>query len=101
MRLNHFFTLQPRENLPRKSRSAQLSSAPLLFRTGRLHRSLTEPGPEHIEELSEGQLLFGTRVPYAAGHQWGTVHLPARPVLTAEMLGGPPAGRAGQTLQPF
>ena len=75
--------------LPRKARGNDLSYRPLLFRTGRLLGSLTDPDdPEHIEHVSDGELLFGTRVPYAAAHQRGTRHLPARPLLTPAMLGG-------------
>ena len=75
--------------LPRKARRAQLQSWPLLIRSGRLLRSLAdERDPEHIEELSDGQLLFGSQVPYAAAHQRGTRHMPARPLLTAKMLAG-------------
>ena len=71
---------------------------PLLNRTGRLLLSFVEPGnPEHIEEFdftdpSRPSLLFGSRVPYADAHQRGTKFLPARPILTAALLGGDAKG---------
>jgi phage gpG-like protein len=74
--------------LPRKTRRGQLPDNPILFRTGRLFRSLTDPSdPEHIEELTPEGLLFGTAVGYAAYHQRGTRRMPARPILTPSMLG--------------
>jgi phage gpG-like protein len=81
--------------LPRKSGNERLPHRPLLFSTGRLSNSFTERNdPEHLEILQEGTdptrptLLFGSCVPYAAFHQWGTTRMPARPILTAEVLGG-------------
>jgi len=61
--------------------------------TGKLLRSLT-PGVEDRPSRAEGQVLrpgrgdvvVGTNVPYAAAHQNGTKHVPARPFL-------PPPGK--------
>lgn len=74
--------------LPRKRGRPELQDSPLLFRTGRLYRSWTELDEEHVEEISPGgdSVLFGSRVPYAGVHEWGTIHTPARRLLTAEIL---------------
>jgi phage gpG-like protein len=67
---------------------------PILNRTGRLLLSFTHEGnPEHIEDYDFSNpnrplLLFGSRVPYAGYHHRGTTHLPARPILTPDLLGG-------------
>lgn len=75
--------------IPRRARERELPRRPLLFHTGRLRGSfLDEQSPDHIEqEQDDGSLLWGSAVPYAAAHQWGTVHLPARPILTEAVLG--------------
>jgi len=66
-----------------------LPRRPLLVNTGRLRDSfLSASHPEHVERLTEGQLLWGSTVPYAVHHQRGTVHMPARTILTPELLGG-------------
>lgn len=59
-----------------------------LVKTGRLRASLTMLGAEHIEEYQDSPplLIFGTQVPYARAHQFGNARLPARPMLTEEML---------------
>jgi phage gpG-like protein len=64
---------------------------PLLFQTGRLRASLTdETSADHIEEIIPDRgtftLIFGTRTPYAPFHQYGTRFIPARPLLTEEIL---------------
>ena len=76
--------------LPRKTRNRHLPSSPLLIRTGRLYRSLTQEGGENISiwDPETLTLLLGTAVPYAPYHQFGTRTMPARPILTAELLGG-------------
>jgi len=81
--------------LPRKSGRERLPHRPLLFSSGRLRASFLEPhDPEHIEIIdatSDPQrptLTFGSSVPYAPFHQWGTRHMPARTILTAEVLRG-------------
>lgn len=67
---------------------------PLLVLTGRLRGSWTDQeNPEHVEEIlagpgSEVIGLFGTAVPYAGFHEFGTRRLPAKPVLTPQLLQG-------------
>lgn len=60
----------------------------ILVSTGRLRDSLTMLGGEHLEEISAepASLLFGTRVPYAAPLHYGTPTMPARPILSPEVL---------------
>jgi len=54
----------------------------LLVRTGALRDSLIEAdAPDHVEEFDATSLTFGTRVPYALFHQFGTRRLPARPLI--------------------
>ncbi len=81
----------PQPWLPRKARDKPLPRRPLLFRTGRLKRSFTDrDSPDHVEEVEteahRPTLLFASRVLYATFHQRGTRHLPARPILTPEIL---------------
>jgi phage gpG-like protein len=71
--------------LERKGETRSSKNRPILFRTGRLKQSFLE-GPEHIEESDGTALLFGSRVPYAIFHQLGTRKMPARPILTPELL---------------
>lgn len=54
---------------------------PILFRKGRLAYSLLQPGGENILRISPTKLFFGTSVPYAGFHQFGTKNLPIRPFL--------------------
>jgi len=79
--------------LPRKARDKNLPRRPLLFQTGRLKHSITDrDSPDHIEEPETGAdrptLLFASRVLYATFHQRGTRRMPARPILTPEILSG-------------
>ena len=61
-----------RDNLPH----------PLLRKSGRLYRSLTQPGgPDNIHRQSRTRLEFGTSVPYADVHERGSGRVPARPVI--------------------
>jgi phage gpG-like protein len=71
--------------LERKRETRGSQGKPILFRTGRLKQSFLE-GPEHIEESDGQTLTFGSRVPYAIFHQLGTRKMPARPILTPELL---------------
>jgi phage gpG-like protein len=71
--------------LERKRETRGSKNRPILFRTGRLKQSFLE-GPEHIEESDGTTLAFGSRVPYAIFHQLGTRKMPARPILTPELL---------------
>lgn len=77
--------------LPRKASHKNLPHRPLLFRTGRLKRSFTDrDSPDHVEQLETDTdrptLLFASPVLYATFHQWGTRRMPARPILTEEIL---------------
>jgi phage gpG-like protein len=45
--------------------------APILFLEGRLRRSFTQGGDEHLEIRSPMTLLWGSEVPYAIFHQTG------------------------------
>lgn len=55
---------------------------PLLRKSGRLYRSLTQPGgPENINRQTRTRLEFGTDVPYADVHERGSGRVPARPVI--------------------
>lgn len=78
----------------KKAKSARFAGRYDVLRdTGKLLRSLT-PGVEDRPARAEGQVLrpgrgdviVGTNVPYAAAHQNGTKHTPARQIL-------PPPGR--------
>jgi phage gpG-like protein len=71
--------------LERKRETRGSKNRPILFQTGRLRQSFLE-GPEHIEEAEGTALTFGSRVPYAIFHQLGTRRMPARPILTPELL---------------
>jgi phage gpG-like protein len=71
--------------LERKRETRRSKNRPILFQTGRLKQSFLE-GPEHIEESDGTTLTIGSRVPYAIFHQLGTRKMPARPILTAELL---------------
>lgn len=51
----------------------------ILVESTRLRRSLTTPSGDQHVEVSSRELVFGTKVPYAAFHQQGTARMPARP----------------------
>jgi phage gpG-like protein len=54
----------------------------ILYETGALLRSLTEPGAAgHVEELEGYSLTLGSQLPYAGYHQSGTRRMPARPII--------------------
>lgn len=56
---------------------------PILRRSGLLESSITNPADTNsINLIINGQtLILGTKVSYAAYHQFGTKHLPVRPVI--------------------
>ena len=57
-------------------------SHPLLRKSGRLYRSLTQVGgQDNINRQTRTRLEFGTDVPYADVHERGTSRIPARPVI--------------------
>jgi phage gpG-like protein len=54
----------------------------LLVSSGALARSLAEPGAQGAVEIRDARsLTLGTRLPYAAFHQFGTRRMPARPLI--------------------
>jgi phage gpG-like protein len=58
------------------------ASPSILYATGALLRSLTEPGAAgHVEALEDQSLTLGSGLPYALYHQTGTRRLPARPLI--------------------
>ncbi len=52
-----------------------------LWATGRLVASTAAGAPDHVEQLSRNQLVYGTNVQYGKYHQFGTKHMVARPFL--------------------
>ena len=50
----------------------------ILQATHTLMHSLTETGGEHVEEVGDDFLLFGSKVGYGRYHQKGTSKMPAR-----------------------
>jgi len=66
----------------RVARTGRSITSPLLVRTGALRDSLIGLGAAgNVEEIDEGSLTLGTRVPYAIFHQLGTRRMPARPII--------------------
>ncbi len=57
---------------PSTLRARKRPGALSLYRTGSLLRSFLGLGAEHVEDLSEKKLLWGSSVPYARFHQSGT-----------------------------
>lgn len=62
------------------------STAPnaVLIATAELVTSLTEPGGDHVEHISDDGLDFGTTDPKATYHMTGTSKMPARPPLMVD-----------------
>ncbi len=56
---------------------------PILKRTGILEQSIVDAGDTNSINLilNNRTLLLGTKVPYAGYHQFGTKHLPIRPII--------------------
>ncbi|MGH8358111.1 MAG: phage virion morphogenesis protein [Pseudomonas sp.] len=54
-------------------------AAKLLRDTGLLMASLTARGGRHVENVTATTLEWGSNVPYAGIHQFGTRHIRARP----------------------
>jgi phage gpG-like protein len=58
---------------------ARKRSAEILVETGRLRTSLTtKGGQDHVGEITDRGLTFGTEVPYSVFHQLGTRNMPQR-----------------------
>ncbi len=53
----------------------------ILQATRRLMRSLSQKGEDHVEEIGDDFLRFGSSVPYGRFHQKGTSQMPARKVI--------------------
>lgn len=74
----------PRKGYSNKTRPGRMTrrsnhhGGPLLVRTGRLLRSLTRV-PLAVFRVMGRSAIFGTDVPYAKYHQFGTKWLPRRP----------------------
>lgn len=66
-----------------QKRKAQMGKDPRKLRMdGRLYRSLTSlQSSNMVRDIRNGELDFGSRLPYAARHQFGDSHIPARPYL--------------------
>lgn len=89
------------EEATKKEKIAKVGSAyPVLFRTGRLFGSLTLPGsPDAISQvINKTALVLGTRVDYAPFHQYGTKHLPIRPMVFIGAEQTAPAGISNRHL---
>jgi len=73
---------RPRRRGGSQTRPGQVIDLPLLVRTGALLESLIGPGTAgHVEELEDGAITLGTRLPDALFHQLGTRNMPARPII--------------------
>ena len=57
------------------------ASHPLLRDTGRLYNSWTKPGAAgNIHRITRDKIEFGTDIEYAKYHEYGTGHIPPRPI---------------------
>jgi hypothetical protein len=56
---------------------------PILREDGRLYASLLPGNPECVFQPFPGGIRIGSRVPYAAAHQYGTATIPARPIFVS------------------
>ena len=73
-------------------KSARVPAAPLMVRSGRLFRSVTELEDSQVNVIRDNGAEFGTSVEYAKFHQYGTTKMPKRkivfePPLFAKKLG--------------
>ncbi len=64
-----------------KWKARRYPGAPILTRSGRLRASLASVTNDSIADATADALTFGTRVPYATYHQFGTRKMPKRPPL--------------------
>lgn len=76
-----YIDLKPKYKARKKEKIG--SAYPILFYSGRLSASLTNPGGENISIITPRSLTFGTRVPYGIFHQSreGRRRVPYRPFL--------------------
>ena len=62
-------------------------SHPILVQTGALRESLlSKTAFGHYERLEKGGMVWGTTIPYAAQHQYGTSKIPQRRILEGSRL---------------
>lgn len=60
---------------------------PILYRTGRLEKSLADRNhPEHLEFITARALAYGSMVPYALVHEQGRGHVPQRQLTNSEVI---------------
>lgn len=64
-----------------KWKARRYPNAPILTRSGRLRASLASATNDSIADATQDALTYGTRVPYAVYHQFGTRKMPKRPPL--------------------
>jgi len=55
-----------------------------LLDTGRLRASLVSEGPSSVKEIGKVGFKLGTNLVYAASHQFGRGHIPARPFMPTQ-----------------
>lgn len=60
-------------------KAKQYGNVPILQRTKRLYRSMTQMGGEAIVDKQATEMTLGSRVPYGGYHQSGTSKMPSRP----------------------
>lgn len=64
---------------PYREIKAKKWGTPILQRTKRLYKSLTQKTGDSVVEEKDLELTLGTSVPYGGYHQKGTKKMPARP----------------------
>ena len=62
-------------------KARHLPGAPTLIRSGELFRSLSELSDPSVNEINKLSATFGTGLPYAKFHQYGTNKMPKRQIL--------------------
>lgn len=74
---------QPLSERYAKWKAKKYPGKPILVRTERLKRSLSLGGsaPDQVAEFQPLYAVFGTSVPYARHHQYGTSRMVQRPIL--------------------
>ena len=62
-------------------KAKKYGNVPILQRTKRLYKSLTQMGGESIVDKQATELTIASAVPYGGYHQRGTGRTPARPII--------------------
>lgn len=62
-------------------KAARFPGAPMMVRTGRLFRSISELNDSSINVITKTSAQFGTTVEYAKFHQYGTSKMPKRKIV--------------------